>query len=79
MLAGRKIDKPAGIFPRFVERDILMAEEFSIIDSCHLDYPQFKGQIDEVLAHAEDLSHSGDFYWCETRYGRRTASACRNL
>ena len=33
-----------------------MAEEFSIIDShAHLDYPQFKGQMDEVLARAEDL------------------------
>ena len=33
-----------------------MAEEFSIIDShAHLDYPQFEGQMDEVLARAEDL------------------------
>ena len=33
-----------------------MADGFSIIDShAHLDYPQFEGQIDEVLARAQAL------------------------
>ena len=33
-----------------------MADEFSIIDShAHLDYPQFEGQIDEILARAQAL------------------------
>ena len=57
-----------------------MADEFSIIDShAHLDYPQFEGQIDEILARAGFRGNPSDFYWGETQHIRKTSLSCRNL